>query len=186
MAIAPNLYVSNFGEYAKVMKKQNDKITSAEKSAKRRTGAKTSQLSATLDGWAMALTVDSQTLKRKLVRAGAEVVPRKLYAASEIVAALLGDAHYEKVRNLKLDADKKERQAKQDSRELVRMVEVEALLSKVLQPMREQLLSLPERLCVECNSASPDTARRALEAWADATLKMCRDTFTDAPAPKEK
>lgn len=64
-----------------------------------------------INAWAKALGMENRTLERQLVRAGFEK-PSSGWgdvSAKYIQAAILGDEQAEKVRNLRLDADEKER-----------------------------------------------------------------------------
>src|SRR5437763_491486 len=86
---------------------------------------KLSGIKATLDAWAVELGKERRTLARILTRNEIEVEAGKLYRAHEIFNGILGSEHAAKVKNLELDAEKKEREGEEARRELVRMAEVE-------------------------------------------------------------
>ena len=124
------------------------------------------KLTASLDGWAVALGRERRTLERILVRNGLTVTPGCKFTAKEIYIGIVGDEQAEKVRNLKLDADEKERKSKERDGILVpwewcekAMIELagmqnsaldacpaEALewLEKVYKPTMRQKLSKPK------------------------------------------
>lgn len=130
------------------------------------------KLQATLNAWATQLQMEPRTLEKKLAQAAIDVQPNRLYTASEVVRALLGDKYREEVRNLKADADRKEREEKENKGLLVKMPEVEALISELLVgPLLAMLNSLPTTLDVKTNPTDPTLARTAIAEHVERTMK---------------
>lgn len=131
-------------------------------------------ISGTLYAWANALGKDSKTLSRELSKVG--INAEREITAQEIFKAVLNEEQVERNRNLKLDADRKEREEKEANGQLVQMAEVEKLISeKVVLPLRARLLSAPTTLDTLCNPSDPELARQAILHWVDETLKLLRD-----------
>lgn len=131
-------------------------------------------ITATLNAWATSMGVDQQTLERWLVNAGfnkpksgwGDITYRK------IEKAVLGDEQKEKIRNLKADADRKEREELERRGELVDKTEVEAwIVQKFIAPFSNILSSAPSTLDTRCNPERPEIARRAIEDWVENSAK---------------
>jgi len=99
------------------------------------TRARLLSLRARLDAWAIAIGRERRTLARTLRRNGVEVVPGKLYGVKEILDGMLGAQEIEKIRNLKLDADEKERRAKIEEGKLLYWEDAEKIINeKIVSP----------------------------------------------------
>lgn len=73
----------------------------------------------TISAWAIGAGMNPQTMEKMFRREGIEVEPRKIYGIRDFVTALCGDERAAKVRNLELDARKKEREEKVAAGQLV-------------------------------------------------------------------
>src|ERR1041385_1717747 len=103
-------------------------------------------VAATLNAWASEMGIDQQTLERRLVRAGYTRPASGWGQASfkKIYVAIMGDEQAEKIRNLKADADHKERKDHVPKGELYPMAELEPwLVQNYVQPMLAILSSGP-------------------------------------------
>jgi len=142
--------------------------------AKARAGgwSKALRLEATLNAWAGQLRMEPRTVEKKLALAAIEVLPGKLYTAAQVIAALMGDKYHEEVRNLKADADRKEREEKEAKGLLVKMPDVEAMLSELfVVPFLTMLNSLGTTLDTRCNPTDPELARQAIQDHVERTMK---------------
>ena len=130
------------------------------------------RLEATLNAWAGQLRMEPRTLEKKLALAAIEIKPGKSFSAAQVVNALMGDKYLEEVRNLKADADRKEREEKEAKGILVKMPDVEAKLSETLVvPLLTMLNSLGTTLDTRCNPTDPELARQAIEDHVERTMK---------------
>lgn len=130
------------------------------------------KLTATLDGWAVALGRERRTLERVLTRGGIKVQPGMKFTAQEIYVGIVGDEQAERVRNLKSDADRKEREEKEALGTLFPMAELEGWLSQhYVIPMASIFADMPAAIDTRCNPQDPKVARQAIEAYIEATVK---------------
>jgi len=141
-------------------------------------------VTATLNAWASEMGIDQQTLERRLVRSGytrpasgwGQVSFKKIYVA------IMGDEQAEKIRNLKADADRKEREEQVAKGELFPMAELEPwLVQNYVQPMAAIMGSAPSTLDTRCNPEHPEIARRALSEWFEGMVKPALKTNLQKP-----
>jgi hypothetical protein len=99
-----------------------DVLVSTQRSTER--NAPQGKLEFTLHGWSLHLGMEDRTLEKKLLNAGLNIVPLATYSLRQIIAAMLGDKYVQEVRNLKADADRKEREEKEARAELVKFEDV--------------------------------------------------------------
>jgi len=139
----------------------------------------TFMITGTINAWATSLGVEARTILRALAKTG--IVRRKTkgrikFTAKQITDALFGDEQQERLRNLKLDADKKHREEEEAKGQLITLTEVESLLTeRVISPLRERLLNQGTRIDALCNPSHPQLAREAITADTDETLKLMRE-----------
>jgi len=138
----------------------------------------------TVSAWATSLGKEPRTLERLLVRAGLpKPHPRFTVTASAIFAALLGDEMALKRRLTLAQAEAQERENREAEGQLIRLVEVEKILSeRVILPLRELLMAAPAALDTRCNPGAPELARLALTAWRDDALKTLRGALGEKDA----
>ena len=140
--------------------------------------ARASDLKFPLYTWSLALAMEPKTLETKLMKARIEWKKAESISALNIFNAMFGDEQYEKVRNLKLDANQKEREEQKELGNLFPMQELEPwLLNNYILPMRQILEGVATGLDTRCNPEHPEIARAALNEWIEKTVK---------PAIKEK
>lgn len=109
-----------------------------------------SDLIASLDAWAVSLGREARTLKRLLTRNGVKVELRKLYTAREIVGGLIGEEQQEKIRNLKLDADRKAREEKLADGQMCEWAAVEKLFNEtIIMPFTQACDQAPDAVSRE-------------------------------------
>ena len=126
-----------------------------------------------LQAWADALNKDPHTLKKMLLKVGIDAPKHgELLSANKIFSALMGDEYKERVRNLKADADRKEREERIATGALFPMAELESWLHQnYVTPMWDILKTAPTTLDTRCNSEHPAVARDAIRAWIEGTVK---------------
>lgn len=128
--------------------------------------ASKSVISFTLEAWARAMGHERRTLEVRLINTGYEWKPGTLIPFKAIYNAMLGDEQAEKNRNLKLDADRKEREEREANGELVKLAEVEQLITElVISPQRQELENMPSSLAKLCNPTDPAKAEVVLSSW---------------------
>jgi hypothetical protein len=117
--------------------------------------------------------MERRTLESKLVRIGYVTKKRgEKIPFRTVLVALMGDKEAETIRNLKADADRKEREAKIEAGELVPMADIEPwLLQHYIVPMAGILSSAPTTLDTRCNPEHPEVARKAIADWIEGTVK---------------
>lgn len=109
-------------------KKPTEKLKSPDWRSKRRGSPQA--LLAPLDTWATQLGKERRTLARMLARAGYVVKHGEKLGAAVVFNAIVGEIDHEKIRNLKADADAKERAAKIEAGELVTWSDLEKMLNE--------------------------------------------------------
>ena len=125
-----------------------------------------------LQTWAVELGMDSETLKKALIKSDSRPVAHAVIPLKAIVSALFGEEHVAKVKGMQLDNAKKEREQAEELRELVRMADIEAKLAEwVIVPLSSVLNSAPTTLDTRCNPSDPDLARAAIADWVEKTVK---------------
>jgi hypothetical protein len=135
----------------------------------KKTAKKPAKFIATLDAWALELDYERRTLVRILKRSDIEIIPGHLYRAREVVSGLMGSEQVERVRNLKLDADRKEREELEACGRVVEWDRVEAQLNqKVFLPLLSALDAAPAGVSAE---------------WVEKVLKPILRQKVDAPKP---
>lgn len=121
--------------------------------------------------------IDRRTLTIRLTGIGFTVGNGSKFHTRDISRAIVGELEREKIletqqRRMLLEMEVKERGA-----ELVKMSEVEKVLTDTLLPVRQRLLALPAEAAARCNPSDPQFAREALQRWVDDSLPAIRDKF---------
>lgn len=130
----------------------------------------------TLTDGAIEFGVSAETLKRGLRTLNDASGPT--FTTRQIHAALSGDFKAARAKKLTAEASMAELELAEEQKALVRMDEVEKLLSEqVIVPLRSKLLSLPTEMEARVNPADPAHARRELTAWRDDVLKVMRENL---------
>jgi hypothetical protein len=132
----------------------------------------------TMQAWATAMGIERRTLETRLMKSGYTEPLKKGQEIpfGVIYNCIMGDEIAEKIRGMKLDNNQKEREEAEEIGELVRMDEVDKLISEhVVAPLRPWLISLPTRLDVRCNQEHPEIARTAIQQEVDEGLKLLRE-----------
>lgn len=145
-------------------------------------------ISATLNEWANSLGKDPDTLKRAMVKHGVAVPEDgEDIPAPDIIRTIFGDKHTEEVRNLKADADRKEREEKEALGEVVQMEAVETLLTEWLfVPLTQALADMPSTIDSRCNPENPILAQTAIREYLEDNLKPHMQGKLPKPQPKKK
>lgn len=133
---------------------------------------KSKAIEGTIGAWALALSVESRTVERRLTRAGNVVKPHAVFSAQQVLQAFMGELDEAKART-EIQRERTMR-IKNDAREgqLVDIGEVEKLVSDtVIIPLRQLLLSAATTLDVRVNPADPAFARGKINEWVDESLK---------------
>lgn len=134
-----------------------------------------SSIKATLNAWAVNLGMEPRTLETRLRKADVELERFQELSARDVIRALMGDKEAETIRNLKADADRKEREEQEARGELVKWPEVEERITKtMILPLRQWIVTLPTTLDTRCNPREPAIARVALNQAVDEALAMLR------------
>ena len=125
----------------------------------------------TVSAWAIGAGMNPQTMEKMFRQNGIEIQPRKLYGIREFVIAITGDERAAKVRNLELDAARKEREEKIADGTLCEWDIVEKTINEAL------ILPLIAAL-----DAAPDSVSRE---WIEKVLKPAmRQKLTKPKADK--
>lgn len=127
-----------------------------------------------LQSWATAAGMDRRTLETRLIKAGYRTPEKKggKIPFRKILVALVGDKEAETVRNLKLEADRKEREEAEASGKLFPMGELDEWINNnYVVPMANILSSAPTTLDTRCNPEHPETARKVIEDWVEMAVK---------------
>ena len=136
---------------------------------------------ATLSAWATSLAKEPRTLLRILHKAGFKTSPRQKITAADIFTALTQGELELKRRLLAAQAQEKERENAEAERQLVRIRDVEKIITeKIIIPLRQLLISAPTTLDILTNPDHPDIARTALNQWRDQTLSQLRTSLDPA------
>lgn len=155
------------------MRKQTEKVS---------TSHKTFNIAHPLTTWATALGESPRSLERCLIKAGIIIEKRQPVTAKQIVAAKMGDEQVEKVRNLRADADRKERENAQTAGELIRFSEFDAIWTQhQALPLRQWLQDLPTSWDSRLDSEHPERARGMLIQIRDECMRLLRDNLPKPP-----
>ena len=111
----------------------------------------------TLTAWATGAGLHIQTLEKMFQKQGVEVVAHKHYSIREFLIAVTGDKHAAEVRNLELDARRKEREEQERDGILVEWELVEKRIN--------EMLVLP---LIQALDAAPDGVSRE---WIEKVVK---------------
>jgi hypothetical protein len=150
------------------------------KSRKRKHGTKPSSnghgLRLKLTRWAKELGFDPKTVGQRLRVAGHVVAKDKLYHLREVVAAVYGDEQAERNRNLKLDADRKEREEREAKGQLIDRALAEKQIAELYTlPLGQALAGLPSKAAAQCNPGNAELAHEALQRAVEEIKKQIRD-----------
>jgi len=130
----------------------------------------------TVTGWAKALGFDPKTVGQRLRDAGHQITHKNVYHVRVVVAAVYGDEQAERNRNLKLDADRKEREEREAAGELVSRAVMEKEIAELYTlPIGQALASMPTTLDTQCNPSDPELSRAALLRWVEETKRLIRE-----------
>jgi hypothetical protein len=123
----------------------------------------------TVSAWAIGAGMNPQTMEKMFRRQGIEIEPRRLYGIREFLIAVTGDKHAAEVRNLELDAQRKDREEKTADGQLVEWAWVEKTINEII------LLPLTQAF-----DAAPDTVSRE---WIEKVLKPTLRGQIQKPKP---
>lgn len=120
---------------------------------------------------------------KKLLRVGITLGdPFDKVSFRDIKVAILGDESAEKVRNLKVDADRKEREELEAKGKLFPMDELEKwLLENYIVPMSNILAGAATTLDTRCNPEHPEQAREAIRNWVENEVKPALKAELEKP-----
>ena len=118
-----------------------------------------------------------ETIKAGLVRNGVEVRKGRNHAftTKQILAAIFGDLKAERTREARARADLLELKRREREAELVPLDEAKAAVSRVLVPLRTELLALPSSIAARCNPGDPELARKAIHESVTRILQNASD-----------
>jgi hypothetical protein len=124
----------------------------------------------TLEAAAREFAASKETLRRGLKGLDLETGRGKTYDLATIYRALAGDVKSERARLLRTQANLLEMDLATRRADTLSMIEARAAIARLFQPMREQLLELPNAWCTRVNPSDPALAREALGQWVDQCL----------------
>lgn len=116
-----------------------------------------------------------ETIYRGLRGIGEDVEPRRAYTIRTIHRALCGDGKAERARLTRAQADREELEVAKIRGDVVAMSEASALLRRVLGPVRDGLVSMPNAWAARCNPGDPAMAAGALRECVDQLLRGLRE-----------
>lgn len=116
-----------------------------------------------------------ETIYRGLRGIGEDVEPRRCYTIRTIHRALCGDGKAERARLTRAQADREELEVAKIRGDVVAMSEASALLRRVLGPVRDGLVSMPNAWAARCNPGDPAMAAGALRECVDQLLRGLRE-----------
>lgn len=119
--------------------------------------------------------VSRETIARGLRSIGEDVEPRRAYTIRTIHRALCGDGKAERARLTRAQADREELEVSKIRGDVVAMSEASALLRRVLGPVRDGLVSMPNAWAARCNPGDPAMAAGALRECVDQLLRGLRE-----------
>jgi len=136
---------------------------------------KTESIQLNIETAAREFGVSRETLRRGLKALGIELGRGKTYDLRTLHRATAGDAAKHRAELLRWQAHREKQAARREDGETVSMAEARAMVAKLFQPMREQLLELPNAWCARVNPSDPALAREALGQWVDQCLAAARE-----------
>jgi hypothetical protein len=130
-------------------------------------------IEATLNAWSANLGIDSLTFERRLKKAGV-TLPRKgeLLSLQSVLPIISSDEQSEKKRLITAQAIAQERENKVEDENWFHREDVEKLVTELLLPLRQHLISAPTTLDARCNPSEPLLARAAITSWRDEVFKQ--------------
>lgn len=162
------------------------KITKSTRPAKKRTESRRPE--ATVHGWAVALGKNEKTLQGLFTRAGIALPkPGEVVSAKTMFFVLFGDEYSEKLRILKAQADRKEREGRVAIGELVPISELEPKIVEIyIVPMSNIFAGMAAAIDTRCNPDNPKIARQAIEAYIESTVKPALRSGLEKPRKETK
>jgi hypothetical protein len=137
---------------------------------------RTGNVATTVNGWAVELAIDQQTIQRRLTKAGIPPKPLVLYSARDVFAALHGDKEAMQLRKATAEAEQLERENLEAEKVLVRIEEVEKRVwQEILLPVKTELDLISDKLAALVNPENPDAAHKILTEWSDQVKKQINE-----------
>ena len=97
-----------------------------------------------------------------------------LDAVEQPQAGSSNDLREAKVRETRARAELLEMEKRQLDGELVKLEEVQKIITRTLLPIRQRMNALPAECASQCNPTDPVLARQALQRWVDESLPLIR------------
>jgi len=141
----------------------------------------------TVNGWAVELAIDQQTIQRRLTQAGTPPQPLVLYSARTVFNALYGDKEAMQMRKTTAETEALERENLKEEGLLVDIVEADKKMwSEILLPVKTELDLIADKLAALVNPENPDAAHKILTEWSDQVKKQINEKKETKTKEKKK
>jgi len=141
----------------------------------------------TVNGWAVELAIDQQTIQRRLTIAGTPPQPLVLYSARTVFNALYGDKEAMQMRKTTAETEALERENLKEEGLLVDISEADKRMwSEILLPVKTELDLIADKLAALVNPENPDAAHKILTEWSDQVKKQINEKKEIKPKGKKK
>mgnify|MGYP001545184678 CR=1 FL=1 len=128
---------------------------------------------ATVNGWAVELAIDQQTIQRRLTLAGTKPVGGVLYDARTIFSAIHGEKDVLLNRKRVAEAEALERENLEAEGILVNIEEADKRIwNEILMPVNVELELVADKLAALVNPSDPERAHKVLNDWSEQGRKQ--------------
>jgi len=137
---------------------------------------RTGNVATTVNGWAVELAIDQQTIQRRLTKYGMPPKPLVLYSARDVFAAIHGDREAMLLRKATAEAEQLERENLEAEKILVNVAELEPRVwGEILLPIKVEVDLVADKLAALVNPENPDAAHKILTEWSEQVIKQINE-----------